>query len=80
MKKSLLIIVLTFATLYSIAQCDKVATYFSGEAEFIDNAGKVVQNEEEKIILKVSGTEIILMDNDIDDDTMKGEIIDWKCS
>jgi hypothetical protein len=46
MKKTLLIIVLCFATLYSIAQCEKVATYFSGEAKYINTAGKVVRNAE----------------------------------
>ena len=77
-EKTLPIFVLSFATLHSIAQCGKVAIYFSGKAKFFDTAGKVVQNTEEKIILKVSRTEIILAHNDIDDDTMKAEITDRK--
>ena len=79
MKQTILILILSFSTLYSIAQCDKSVTYFSGKAEFIDTAGKVDRSEEGKIIVKVTRSNIILMHNDDDSDTMNGEITDRVC-
>ena len=48
MKQTILILILSFSTLYSIAQCDKSVTYFSGKAEFIDTSGKVDRRKKER--------------------------------
>jgi hypothetical protein len=78
MKQPILILNLSLSTLYSIAQCDKSVTYFSGKAEFIDAAGNVDRTGEGKIKVIVTKTKIILMHND-DDDTMNGEFTDRLC-
>jgi hypothetical protein len=82
MKQPILILNLSLSTLYSIAQCDKSVTYFSGKAEFIDTAGNVDRSAEGKITVIVTKTKIILMHNDDDNDTMKGKFADrvrgWK--
>ena len=57
----------------------KVLPYFSGKAEFIDTSGKVDRAEKGKITVKVSKTTIVLMHNDDDNDTMKGEITGRVC-
>ena len=79
MKHTILILILSLSAIYSIAQCDQSVTYFSGKAEFIDTAGKVDRSEEGKIVVKVTKTSIILMHNDDENDTMKGEITDHVC-
>ena len=79
MKYTILIFILSFSTIYSTAQCDKSISYFSSKAEFMDTAGKVDRSEEGKIIVKVTRTNIILIHNDDDNDTMKGEITDRVC-
>jgi hypothetical protein len=79
MKKTILIFALSFSALYSIAQCDKRVTYFSGKAEFSDTAGKVDCSETGKIAVTVTKTNTILMHNDDDNDTMAREITDRTC-
>ena len=82
MKQIILILILSFSAIYSIAQCDKTVTWFSGKAEFLDTTGIVERREEGKIVVKVSKTNIILMHNDDDNDTMKGvisgRVCEWK--
>ncbi len=60
MRKTILVLALSFATIYSVAQCNQTVTYFSGKAEFLDNAGKVERSEKGKVVLKVSPTSVIV--------------------
>jgi hypothetical protein len=82
MKKTILSLCLSLSGALAIAQCDQDVTYFSGKAEFLDNAGKVERSEEGKIVFRVTKKSVTLMHNDDVHDTMKGEITsnlcDWK--
>lgn len=80
MKKAILILVLLVSGVYSFAQCDRTVTYFSGRAEFLDSSGKVERSEAGKIVVKVSKTQITLMHNDDDNDTMEGTITGRICN
>ncbi|MEP6947812.1 MAG: hypothetical protein ABI863_00995 [Ginsengibacter sp.] len=79
MKQPILILNLSLSTLYSIAQCDKSVTYFSGKAEFIDTAGNLDRSAEGKITVIVTKTKIILMRNDDDNNTINGEFTNPVC-
>ncbi len=79
MRKTILVLALSFATIYSVAQCNQTVAYFSGKAEFLDNTGKVERSEEGKVVLKVSPTSVMFTHNDDDDDALNGAITDFAC-
>ena len=60
MKKAVIFFALCFLGMHLFAQCEKTVSYFSGKAQFMDNAGKVVRSDNGKGVVKVSKTHIMM--------------------
>jgi hypothetical protein len=79
MKYLVIICVLTFLSLNSIAQCDKNVVYISGEADFVDSAGNVLRSKQGKITARFSKTEFVLVHDDDEDDALRGDVKNLSC-
>jgi hypothetical protein len=81
MKNLILVVgVLTFTTLKSFAQCDKPITLSSLKTEFIDASGIVQDSKDEKTIVEISKTNVVITPGEDDqmNGTIKSYFCDWK--
>lgn len=62
------------------AQCDKKILYTSVKQEWLNSKDEIQKNEQDKVTIEVSKTNIRLNHNDDPNDEMKGEIKDLNCN